>query len=171
MQTKHLCVLILIWTKREVDAPWSRFKPSSKIFLLTVPRWCFFCGSFVLFIFCVCHAFPSVHFCLVVTWRERADLLALICDVYCDLLLSYLVSWDRCGNWLYQFLILAVLLALPSNGSLLFSGCLMIYAWIFAASIGIVVARYYKRMWPNDKHCREKVWFTVCNIVSTILIE
>ena len=37
----------------------------------------------------------------------------------------------------------------------------MIYAWIFAASIGIVVARYYKRMWPNDKHCREKVSFTV----------
>ena len=29
---------------------------------------------------------------------ERADLLALVCDVYCDLLLSHLVSWDRCGT-------------------------------------------------------------------------
>ena len=33
----------------------------------------------------VCHAFASVHCCLVVTLRERADLLALVCYVYCDL--------------------------------------------------------------------------------------
>ena len=31
---------------------------------------------------CVCHAFASVQCCLVVIWRERADLLA-VCDVYC----------------------------------------------------------------------------------------
>ena len=49
---------------------------------LTIPRWYFFCGSFVLFMFCVCHAFTSVHCCLVVTCRERAGLLALVCDVY-----------------------------------------------------------------------------------------
>ena len=36
-------------------------KPSSKIFLLTVPRQYFFCGSFVLFLLYVCHAFASVH--------------------------------------------------------------------------------------------------------------
>ena len=57
------------------------FKPSSKIFLLTVPRRYFFCGSFVLFMSCVCHAFTSVHCCLVITCWERADLLALVCDV------------------------------------------------------------------------------------------
>ena len=33
---------------------------------------------------CVYHAFATVHCCLVVTWRERADLLTLVCDVYCD---------------------------------------------------------------------------------------
>ena len=44
MQTKHLCVFIQIWTKVEVGAPWNRFKPSSKIFLLTIPRRYFFCG-------------------------------------------------------------------------------------------------------------------------------
>ena len=33
---------------------------------------------------CVSHAFASVHCCLVVTCRERADLLALVCGVYCD---------------------------------------------------------------------------------------
>ena len=34
----------------------------------------------MLFMYCVCHAFASVHCCLVVTWRERSDLLALIWD-------------------------------------------------------------------------------------------
>ena len=49
--------------------------------------WCeliFFCGSFVLYMSCVCHAFASVHCCLGVTWRESADLLPLVCDIYCD---------------------------------------------------------------------------------------
>ena len=32
----------------------------------------------------VCHAFTSVHCCLVVTCKEKADLLALVCDVNCD---------------------------------------------------------------------------------------
>ena len=35
----------------------------------------------MLFLSCVCHAFKSVHCCLVVTCWERADLLALVCDV------------------------------------------------------------------------------------------
>ena len=30
---------------------------------------------------CVCQAFVSIHCCLVVTCWERADLLALVCDV------------------------------------------------------------------------------------------
>ena len=82
MQTKHLYVLIHIWTKGEVDAPLNRFKPSSKIFLLTIPRRCFFCGSFMLFLSCfVMLSCTSVCWCLVVTCWERADLLALACDV------------------------------------------------------------------------------------------
>ena len=51
-----------------------------KMFYLT-KWWYFFCGSFVLFMSCVCHAFASVHCCLVVTCWERADLLALVYDV------------------------------------------------------------------------------------------
>ena len=39
------------------------------------------CGSYVIFMFCACHAFASVHCCLVVTCWERADLLAIVCDV------------------------------------------------------------------------------------------
>ena len=48
---------------------------------LTIPRRYFFCGSFVSFMACVCHAFASVHCCNEVTCWERADLLALVCDV------------------------------------------------------------------------------------------
>ena len=32
----------------------------------------------------LCHAFVSVNCCLVATCWEKADLLALVCDVYCD---------------------------------------------------------------------------------------
>ena len=64
-------------------APWNRFKPSSKIYLLTVRRHHFFCGSFVIFVSCVSHAFASVYCCLVVTCWVRAHLLALVGDVYC----------------------------------------------------------------------------------------
>ena len=32
----------------------------------------------------VCHTYSSVHCCLVVTLRERVDLLVLVCDVYYD---------------------------------------------------------------------------------------
>ena len=54
MQTKHLCVLIHIWTKGEVGAQLSRFKPSSKIFYWPfqggasfVDHLCYFCLVFM----------------------------------------------------------------------------------------------------------------------------
>ena len=34
------------------------------------------------FVLCVSHAIESVHCCLVATCCERADILALVCDVY-----------------------------------------------------------------------------------------
>ena len=43
-----------------------------------------FCGSFLLFMFCVCHVFLSVHCSFVVTCWERSILLALLkVMVYC----------------------------------------------------------------------------------------
>ena len=82
MQTKHICVLIHIWTKGKAGAPLNRLKPFSKIFLLTFIRRCFFCGSFILFLSCfVLLSCTSVCWCLVVTCWERADLLTLVCDV------------------------------------------------------------------------------------------
>ena len=50
------------------------------------------------FVSCVSHVFASVHCCLVVTCWERTDLLALVGDVSCILLLSHVVSWVRCGT-------------------------------------------------------------------------
>ena len=93
----HLCVLIHIWNKGEVGVPRLQlniFPDRSKAVLL-------------LWIICVCHAFGSDHFYLVVIWRERADLLALVCDVYCDFVtfpfgilgqVWYLIVWipDPC---------------------------------------------------------------------------
>ena len=35
------------------------------------------------YLFCVCHAFLSVHCSLVVTCWERANFLALMCDIFC----------------------------------------------------------------------------------------
>ena len=104
--------LLVTWIFYECEATdWTSFgvsklKPSSKILLLTIPRQYFFCGSFVLFMSCVCHAFPSIHCCYVVTCWAWADLLALICDVklcFChfpmwyprpDVVLDCIDSWS-----------------------------------------------------------------------------
>ena len=70
MRTKHLCVLIHINIKDEVGAI-NMFKPSS-YFLLTVSGRCFFCGSFLLYMFDVCLYFNvmSVPCELVITCWE-----------------------------------------------------------------------------------------------------
>lgn len=41
------------------------------------------------------------------------------------------------------------------------SGALMILAWIFCGSIGIIMARYYKPMWVEKKACGQKIWFQI----------
>ena len=51
--------------------------PPVKVFLLTIPRQCFFCGSFLLFMFHVYQVFLNFHCSHVVTCWERTDLLAL----------------------------------------------------------------------------------------------
>ena len=56
-------------------------------------------GSFM-FLFCLVFVMSlcgSVNMCFVVTCWERADLLALVCGVYCEFVTFSLVSWVRCG--------------------------------------------------------------------------
>ena len=98
MQNKHLCVLIHILTKGEVGAPLNRFEPSSKIFLLTVPRWCFFCESFMLFLSCFVMLY--VRLFVAALWSPAGNGLTswlsfVMC--ICDVLTFPLVSLVRCG--------------------------------------------------------------------------
>ena len=44
---------------------------------------------------------------------------------------------------------------------IIFVGSLMVIAWIFAVSIGVILPRFYKPMWPESKLFGEKVWFQV----------
>ena len=70
----------LLINLNEEPVLWIAVRP--KFILLTVPMHCFFCGSFVFFLSCVCYAFVrSVYLCLVVTYWESDDHLALVCGV------------------------------------------------------------------------------------------
>ncbi|CAD5122750.1 DgyrCDS11159 [Dimorphilus gyrociliatus] len=40
-------------------------------------------------------------------------------------------------------------------------GCLMLIAWMILSSMGILMARYYKPIWPNKRSCNERIWFCV----------
>ena len=40
---------------------------------------------------------------------NNSYLLALVCGVYCEFVTFPLVTWVRCGTWLYRFLIFAPL--------------------------------------------------------------
>ena len=51
------------------------------------------------------------------------------------------------------------------------TGALMMIAWVACASIGIVMARYYKEVWPNSTLCSQKVWFTVSAWKLTMILS
>ena len=60
---------------------------------------CFKCCFYVFVLSCVCYVLcASVYMCFVVTCWERADLLALVCGVFCEFVTFPLVSWVRCGT-------------------------------------------------------------------------
>ena len=63
------------------------------VFLLNVPGRCFFCGSFLLVMLHVgvCCDVVSVPCSLVVTCKERADLLAVMFVVFCH--------FPKCNNF------------------------------------------------------------------------
>ena len=54
-----------------------------------------------MFLFCLVFAMFCARLfilCFVVNCWERADLLALVCGVYCECVTFPLVSWVRCGT-------------------------------------------------------------------------
>ena len=76
------CFLVHIRIKDEIGT-FNMFK-SSSVFLLTIPRWCFFFVSFLIFMFHVClyYTVLSVPSRGVITCWERADVLALFCVIF-----------------------------------------------------------------------------------------
>lgn len=50
-------------------------------------------------------------------------------------------------------------------------GSFMIVAWIGAASIGIVIARYYRQTWVGGSCCSKDVWFGVSDRDSAVLFN
>ena len=108
MQTKHLSVLIYIWTKGEVGAPLNRFKSSSKIFY-----WPFQGGtSFVdlLCCFCLVFAMPLYEFVYMWLWFtcwERAYTLALVCGVLLWVCYFPIGILGQVWYLIYRFLICA----------------------------------------------------------------
>ena len=90
MQTIHLCVLIHIRTKGEVGTD-KHVYAIQWFVLLTTPRRCVFCGSFLLFMFHVylCNDALSVPCSLVITCWDRADLLALLYVVFSCISVTY----------------------------------------------------------------------------------
>ena len=146
------------WSTSELRvrlAPWNRFKPSSKIFLLTVPRRYFFCGSFVLLMSCVCHVFASVHCCLLAPAGK--GLTSLLSFVICHF--PYVVSWIRCCTWLHRFLIFASSLTLTlDNGSIVLClvRCMRTYP---------VLPNMYLRIWTTI------YLHTLCGWTTIVLVE
>ena len=75
-----------------------------------------------MFLFCLVFAMflcVSVYMCLVVTCWERADLLALVCGVYCEFVTFPLVSWVTIlGQVWYLIVSIPYLCALTYFGGL-----------------------------------------------------
>ena len=109
--------------KTGLSPPVKYFTDRSKAVLLL---WIFY----VFVLSCVCYVLcASVYMCFVVTCWERADLLALVCGVFCEFVTFPLVSWVRCGTWLYRFLIFATLLTFARMVAL-FAGLLSYLPWM-----------------------------------------
>ncbi|XP_019631228.1 PREDICTED: putative ferric-chelate reductase 1 [Branchiostoma belcheri] len=47
---------------------------------------------------------------------------------------------------------------------------LMMSAWMLTVSIGAVLARFYKPMWPNSTWCGVKIWFAVHRAVMSLTV-
>ncbi|KAG8436782.1 hypothetical protein GDO86_007749 [Hymenochirus boettgeri] len=51
-------------------------------------------------------------------------------------------------------------------------GAIMFIAWMTAVSIGVIVARFFKPVWPSSTLCGEKVWFQIhrCLMITTVVL-
>ena len=103
--------------KGEIGAPWNRFKPSSKIF-----NWPFQGGTSFVDLLCFCSVLCLLCLCarlfICALWSPAGKgLISWLSFVVSNFVTFPLVSWVRCGTWLYRFLIFAPLLTLVLNSA------------------------------------------------------
>ena len=123
---------------------------SKAVFLL----WIFY----VFVLSCVCYVLcASVYMCFADTCWERADLLALVCGVFCEFVTFPLVSWVRCGTWLYRFLIFATLLTLLPFSNMKIKTVLHPYHKKHASLSSKVTAA-----WHSLIRYKYKIWTAKC---------
>lgn len=76
---------------------------------------------------------------------------------------------DRAAAELSQSLADVSIVAGSSNLLLRLHGAFMIGAWIGAAGIGILLARYFKQTWVGSQLCGKDQWFAVSCPISVVL--
>ncbi|CAF3082951.1 unnamed protein product [Rotaria sp. Silwood2] len=54
-----------------------------------------------------------------------------------------------------------------STGLMKAHGIIMAFTWIVLVSTGILIARYFKPLWPNKKICNKAVWFAIHRAIMT----
>ena len=157
MQTKHLCVLIHIWTKNEVGAPWDQFMLPVKYcidrFKALLLLWIIYVIS-VLFL--LCFRMPCGHL-LGKRWPLESRSWCLIVSM----LLSHMVPWAMCGTWLYRFLISALFLTLIRLHSLILRVEKVWHVWVIA---GWLFNNNRNCMWGKESWL---LWF--CCLIYVLL--
>ena len=93
----------------------------------------------MLFVSCICHAFASVHCCLVVTCWKWADLLALVGDAYCIFVTFPCGILSQVWYLIVSFLIFAIFLTFKISFLLLFFCCCF---WPFVVNDLFTQERY-----------------------------
>jgi len=48
-------------------------------------------------------------------------------------------------------------------------GIIMVFTWIFIASTGIILARYFKRSWPEQTLCGKPIWYSTHRLLMSLV--
>ena len=128
------------WSTSELRvrlAPLNRFKPSSKIFY-----WLFQGGTSFVDLLCFCSVLCLLCLCtrlfICALWspagKGLTSWLSFVVS-YCEFVTFPLVSWVRCGTWLYRFLIFAPLLTFMNFYISFVLFCLLNYLFLIKQTV------------------------------------
>ncbi len=59
---------------------------------------------------------------------------------------------------------------IQASGVIKAHGAMMVLAWVFCSSVGVIISRYYKDMWPNSGLLGERVWFQLHRILMGLCV-